>query len=235
MSDESATRKGAPDLASIKRDYQAGQISLRALGSIHGISESYIRKLAKKHNWPPRDLVTQVREKAATELVRATVADARGYMPNDEDEVVDAAAAVVIELVRQHRVSIKCGRQIVEQLFGQLQEAIEFRGEIEAEIEAECAPMIGSDDAGVRASGYAKQARMLRAVSLPAHAGVIKDLAMALKHLIPLERKAFNLDVHGDGDNRNPPDDGGRKHDDERLTRLRDRLADVRKLVTIDA
>ncbi|MNG38877.1 hypothetical protein D3C84_1267350 [compost metagenome] len=35
---------------------------------------------------------------------------------------------------------------------------------------------------------------MLKAVSLPLHAGVIRDLSTALKNLIPLERQAYNLD-----------------------------------------
>lgn len=34
---------------------------------------------------------------------------------------------------------------------------------------------------------------MLKAISLPSHAGVLRDLSTALKNLVPLERQAYNI------------------------------------------
>lgn len=44
-----------------------------------------------------------------------------------------------------------------------------------------------------------RKAAMLKAVSLPTRAGVMRDLSVALKNLIPLERQAFNLDEKDKG------------------------------------
>jgi hypothetical protein len=41
---------------------------------------------------------------------------------------------------------------------------------------------------------------MLKAVSLPTHAGVLRDLSIAQKNLIYLERQAFNLNDKEDAD-----------------------------------
>ncbi|HIE1061357.1 TPA: hypothetical protein ACXJQO_002862 [Serratia marcescens] len=40
-----------PEESGLERDYCAGQLSLRDLAEIHGISEGAIRKRAKKHGW----------------------------------------------------------------------------------------------------------------------------------------------------------------------------------------
>ncbi|WJV61069.1 hypothetical protein PCO87_14195 [Pectobacteriaceae bacterium C52] len=40
-----------PEESGLERDYCAGQLSLRDLADIYGISEGAIRKRAKKHGW----------------------------------------------------------------------------------------------------------------------------------------------------------------------------------------
>ncbi|WCF13114.1 hypothetical protein N4G58_03640 [Edwardsiella piscicida] len=40
-----------PDWAAIAVAFQAGELSLRAIGAQHGVSEGAIRKMAKKHGW----------------------------------------------------------------------------------------------------------------------------------------------------------------------------------------
>ncbi len=40
-----------PDESDLERDYCAGQLSLRDMEKIHGISEGAIRKRAKKNGW----------------------------------------------------------------------------------------------------------------------------------------------------------------------------------------
>ena len=37
-----------PDWKSIKRDYAASQLSIRAIAELHGVSDTAIRKAAKK-------------------------------------------------------------------------------------------------------------------------------------------------------------------------------------------
>ncbi|MBX9308799.1 hypothetical protein K5M45_22555, partial [Serratia marcescens] len=40
-----------PEESGLERDYCAGQLSLREMAKIYGISEAAIRKRAKKHGW----------------------------------------------------------------------------------------------------------------------------------------------------------------------------------------
>ncbi|BEH99060.1 hypothetical protein AAGU66_08695 [Edwardsiella ictaluri] len=40
-----------PDWAAIAVAFQAGELSLRAIGAQHGVSEGAIRKMAKKYGW----------------------------------------------------------------------------------------------------------------------------------------------------------------------------------------
>ncbi|MCC7586239.1 terminase small subunit [Serratia sp. Lou2A] len=53
-----------PEESGIERDYCAGQLSLREMAKIYGISEAAIRKRAKKHGWVRSEKTgTQVRKK----------------------------------------------------------------------------------------------------------------------------------------------------------------------------
>ncbi|MDP8617935.1 hypothetical protein QZQ41_25050, partial [Serratia marcescens] len=45
-----------PEESGLERDYCAGQLSLREMAKIYGISEAAIRKRAKKHGWVSRML-----------------------------------------------------------------------------------------------------------------------------------------------------------------------------------
>jgi len=49
-------------------------------------------------------------------------------------------------------------------------------------------------------AAYTRRAAMLKAVSLSAHAAVLKDLATVYKTFIALEREAFNVDDGKDDD-----------------------------------
>lgn len=59
-----------PEESGLERDYCAGQLSLRYLADIYGISEGAIRKRAKKHGWVRTEKKgtqkgTQVRKKVS--------------------------------------------------------------------------------------------------------------------------------------------------------------------------
>jgi len=45
------TRNTAIDWLAVKRDYQAGHLSLRAIGERHGCAHSTIANYASRHSW----------------------------------------------------------------------------------------------------------------------------------------------------------------------------------------
>lgn len=168
-----------PDWEAIHAEYRAGQLSNVLLGKKHGVSEGAIRKRAKAEGWQ-KDLAGAVRERVREKLVREEVRE-----PNVRDEViVETAASTGAEVVRRHRRDIAKGHGLVNILFQQLEAAATNREEIEDAIFEETK---GDDNTQ-------RRTRMLKAVSLSTHAGVLRDLSTALKNFIPLERQAFNLD-----------------------------------------
>jgi hypothetical protein len=68
-----------------------------------------------------------------------------------------------------------------------LREAATIRDELENTIKE---ATVGDKDTNRRRA-------MLRAISLPTHARVLRDLSVAQKNLISLERQAYNLDEDG--------------------------------------
>jgi transposase len=201
------------DLAAIEADYRAGVMSLRTIAAKHGVSEAVVRKWARKAvdgegtsaPWT-RDLKPAVKARVAEILaqdrrksaahVRAAVRTPharteivrRERTQTEEAEIVEVASRAVVQVVRDHRQSILAGQRTVSMLLRQLDDAAAHRIDFEEEIE--------NETFGDR--GGARRASMLRAVSLPAHAGVIRDLAVAMKYLVGLERQAFGLGVAED-------------------------------------
>ena len=90
-----------PDWEAIEREYRAGQLSVAEIGRQNGISHPAILKRAKKEGWA-RNLAEHVREVVAARLVTegVTTPNAR------EEEIIDAAAARGVEVVRCHRRDI---------------------------------------------------------------------------------------------------------------------------------
>lgn len=170
------------DWEAIEREYRAGQLSIREIARQHSLSDNSIRKRAKDQEWE-RDLTQQVREKVRGDLVRGEVRTI------DAKEAVKAAAARGVEVVRSHRADIQAGRNIVGSLMQELIDEADHIHDIEQAIDEDTK----SDRDGKR------KAAMLKAVSLPTRAGVMRDLSVALKNLIPLERQAFNLDEKDKG------------------------------------
>lgn len=172
------------DWDSIEKEYRAGQLSVREIASINGVSHTAIQKRAKKYEWT-QNLAPQIRQeieaKLATDQVASSVA------AGNTKEIIQAAALRGIEIVRQHRVSIKTGQKLVTTLFEQLEEATTLREQIEHQIDSETA---GDDDTKRRNA-------MLKAVSLPAHISALKDLSAALKNFVMLDRQAFGIDGRG--------------------------------------
>lgn len=161
----------------IETAYRLGQKSMRTLADEFKVNVSNISRRAKKYKWV-QDKSEEVRQRTNAALV----AQRERNTPTKED--VEISVQTNIKVILDHRASIQNGRRLAELLFAQLDKAAGNREELEAEIENET-----KEDQGVRRRNF-----MLRAVSLPSHAGILRDLSIVLKSIIPLERQAFNLD-----------------------------------------
>lgn len=167
------------DWGPIEKDIRANLLSLREIGRKYKLSDTAIRKHEKKHNIK-RDLSARVREALRTKLVRADVRNANAK----DEEIVDTASNVVFDVVQCHRKDVTGCRDIVGVLKNQLNEFAQTRAELTQTIEEETA-----NDQNAQ-----RRTAMLKAIGLPSHAGVLRDLSVALKNLIPLERQAFGID-----------------------------------------
>lgn len=167
------------DWEAIERAFRAGVLSIREIAKLNDVSDKAIRNRAKDAGWQ-RDLTERVNEKVRTELVRSESAlEAR----TNEREIVEVAAATVVQVVRGHRSRIKQGNELVELLTKQLLDVAGKRDEFEAVIEATTA-----DDKSAE-----RYSRLMKAVSLGTHATIAVNLAAATKTWVSLERQAFNI------------------------------------------
>ncbi len=175
------------DWEAIDREYAAGMLSVREIARRYSCSEGAIRKRAKAEGWE-RDLTAKVQKEVRRKLVREGVRSEAS-----EREIIEQASETGVTIVKLHRKSIQKSQNIVDSLLEQLSEFAEERDEIEKAIIDETKGKNGKVD-GLR------RARMLKAVSLPSHSVVLRDLSMAQKNLIALERQAYNLNGHSPDD-----------------------------------
>lgn len=181
------------DWEKVEAEYRAGSLSIREIARQYDVSAPRIVQKAKALGWE-RDLSGSFRGAVNAKLVKETASVNGDVNGLNARQTVEAAAARGVEVVRGHRQDISVGRSMVALLLGQLHEAATNRDAIEEAIYDETR---GDEN-------LQRRNQMLRAVSLPAHAGVVKDLSAALKNLIPLERQAFNLDAAEDPDDDRP-------------------------------
>ena len=183
--------KKGKDWEKIEAEYRAGQVSNREIAKQYDVAESAIRKKAKAEGWT-KDLTAKVQEKVRSDLVRSEVRTSNA----SDKEIIEAAAARGVEVVRQHRNDISNHRGMASLLLAELQQTTRSREEIEDDIIEET-----SEDQNEK-----RRARMLAAVSLPARAAVLRDLSTSLTKIVQLERQAFNLgDDDGDKKKKETP------------------------------
>ena len=179
-------RKRKLDYISIGRDYAAGVLSVCEIARRNNCSEAAIRKMAKVNGWE-RSLTNKVRDAIKLKLVKVDAAEARAAscpLP-PEREIIDGASETGVQIIQFHRAGIRQCRAAAETLLAQVNEAMGTRQELEDLIK---------EETGAKRTNW-----MFRAVSIPQHAAVVRDLAQALKSLVPLERQAYSLnDVPAD-------------------------------------
>lgn len=165
--------------------YRAGVLSLRQIGAEYGISDTAIRKRAKRDGWG-RDLSERVKAKA-DDLVRREAV--RGSVRTDtacEREVIEANATQQANIILKSRTDIQKARALVMKLLEELERMTEG-GEI--------LDQLGDLMRDPAANADKLQDAYRRVISLPARVDALKKLADALRTLITLEREAFGIDA----------------------------------------
>lgn len=181
--------KARPDWEKAKALYRIGKLSNREIAAEIGVSEGAIRKKIKTEGWE-RDLAPLVQQAIREEMVRTDAAEVRtAYQqpaPASDAEIIEAAAKGAVEVIRQHRWSVRRAAQVCARLFELLEQAVMERSELEAEAD-EMAREGG-------AQGYSQRRNaLLKALSLPTHAGTIRDLVTAMRGLQEMERVAWGI------------------------------------------
>ena len=164
------------DWEPIKKEFCAGQLSIKEIGRRHDCSDTAIRKKARQEGWQ-RNLADKVREKVREKLVRSEVRDQNA----NEDEIVDEAATRGFQVVISHRKDIRALRELEAKLIDELQNnptklyITQYQGGI-----------------------------IEKVVDLTAaeKAQAANNLANVQFKRIHLERRAFNLDDDKTGDDR---------------------------------
>lgn len=183
------TAKKPIDWEAIERDFRLGQLSLRALAEKHGCTAAAISKKSKEKGWV-RDATAEVRERTRAALLtaprkeEAKVNGVNSTVNTPTQEDIEVAVQTNLQVISRHRRDIAKGHGLVHLLFKQLESAAQDREELENLIEEDTK----EDDNAMRRN------KLMKAISLPVHAAVLRDLSTSLKNFIPLERQAFNLD-----------------------------------------
>ena len=197
----SPTRPKKVDWERVKREYEAGQLTIAEISTNCNVSRQMVTKRAREGGWT-RDLSQQVRSGVHARLISdgelpfKDALDTTELTGHTAQEIVESAVDRGVKIVQQHRQDIRSLRIIALGLVRELDEASRNRDEIAAEIDIETA----ADENGRR------RAAMHRAVSLSTRANIATSLSACIKNVIILERQAYNLEDgprHGDVTNIN--------------------------------
>lgn len=177
--------KPSVDWERVEADYCAGIKSLREIAAEHpGTNHVAITRMAKKHGWQ-RSLGEKIR-KAADGLVtvQAVTGDVTAKLPS-EKEIIAASAQAIVNVKLSHRKSIARQRTLVETLTAELEAQT-----ADTELFSQLGELMRSeDDRGVDKLNDLYK----KIITFPQRIDSMKKLAETLKHLIYLEREAFDI------------------------------------------
>lgn len=180
-----ASSKPSVDWERVEADYCAGIKSLREIAAEHGTKEGTIRSRAKAQDWV-RDISAKVAAKAQ-QISRKE--DSRSISRSEkaatEREIIEASAQAIVNVKLGHRKSIQRHRNLVEALTAELEDQTGNREVFEQLGELMHAP----DDKGMDKLNDLYR----KIIATPQRIDSLKKLAETLKHLIYLEREAFDI------------------------------------------
>ena len=108
------------DWEGVERDYSAGILTLREIGSKYGVSHVAIQKKADKLSWT-RDLGAKIAKEAEKRSYQNLVTN-KVTSKTTEKEIIDANAQALVNVKLNHRKSIKRVNDLVDTLFEEIEE-----------------------------------------------------------------------------------------------------------------
>lgn len=163
------------DWEAIEREFRAGQLSIREIGRLYGLTDTAIRKKAKADGWD-RDLTERVRQAVRAKLVREDGSQQGSHPPRaNEREIVNAIAVRGVEVVRSHRQSLSQLNALANILADRLAQHLDG---------------ITPDGPGVG--------------DKESPSDMLEKLTRTRTRVIQLERQAFNLNASSDDDDGKP-------------------------------
>lgn len=170
----------------IEREYRIGKKTNVRIAEEFGVSESAIRRRAKKEGWT-RDLKGQIKERA-DRIVQQKAIERLAIKEIETDErTVDENAQLMASVRLAHRKDINESRMIAMTLLSDLKSQIGTDNKYRLDSLIQSALDNSADP-------EALDQAISRAISLPSHVRVMKDLADTMSKLVALERQAWGLD-----------------------------------------
>lgn len=179
------------DWEAIERDYRAGLLSVREIGTLHGVSHTAINKRAKVEGWT-RDLQAKIQAKAEAEVSKRQVSKQVSKAERaTERQIVEANAEAIVRVRMGHRTHIGRATDLAMRMLAELEQQT-GRPEVLEEVEQLLARH--KDAAELPAAARAKlQDSLQRALGLSGRASTMRSLAESLRVLIGLEREAWGI------------------------------------------
>lgn len=169
------------DWERIQIQYRAGALSLREIAALHpGTNHVQITRRAKKEGWT-RDLSEQTRI-AASQVVLNSVAGSN----LTEEQIIAQGANAILRVKQLHRRGISKTRRTLRKLMDEVAEQTSNKRLFEQLGDLMSDPEGNKDKLN---EIYHK------CLSLPSRVDSARKLASALKDVVDMERKAYNIDA----------------------------------------
>lgn len=187
---QSPKARSHADWEAIHRDYRAGLLSLREIGTGHHVSHTAIRKRAARDGWE-RNLAARIQARAEALVSRAEVSSevsTESRVP--DDAVVEANAQVIVDVRLQHRRMIADGRALTMRLLGDLR-TIGANLPLLEQLATAVAKSAGLDEKEIER----RVSSLRKSLDLHSRASMLKTLVDSLDRFIALEREVYRFDA----------------------------------------
>lgn len=168
------------DWERIELDYRAGVLSLREIAETHNTNHMAITRKAKKEGWT-RDLSEKIKAKADSIVTRSCASGVTA-----ERDVIESGAQAIANIRLAHRGDINRFRKLSIKLLDELEHQTENQ-----DLYQQMGELLRAETD----NGMDKLNDLYnRVISTPSRIDSNKKLAETLRHLIALEREAYNID-----------------------------------------
>ena len=173
------------DWPAVERDYRAGILSLREIGTSHGVTHGAIRKRATRDGWT-RDLQAKIQAKADELVSKALVSKEVSKADlATERQIIDAGAQRIAQVRNEHRQDINRMRSLGTALLAELEDQT-----FDAVLLSQLGELMRNPDE----SGSDRLNDIYRKViSTPGRVDTAKKLVETMKSVIAMEREAYNI------------------------------------------